>query len=358
MAERRLRLKLGVFLALTLVVLAGLVVFFGRAPDLFSNKASYTILFPEAPGIGPGTPIRKSGVRIGEVSGVDLDPETGQVRVAVRVDRKFLPRKTEEANITKGLLSGDAAIDFLPHLAEEGAPYHPGEVYPPGSEIVGVPPITPRSLLTPASGMLVQAQSSLDRIVKAFEKLEKLERLEPVMQNAFEEIANLAHDARLFIPELKKTNDRFQNLLGRTCPNLPAGLIAAQQPPVDQPSVKSLIHDIQELVRSVRPAVAELSGTVKSARAELRQRQRSALSGEQEADRGAAQEHQRHRRVCHQDFDVVDRVARQRRQDAQEHRRPGDRHRRSGDRRAAPSPSRCPCARMRSSRRSRSPRTS
>src|SRR5262245_59365474 len=105
MAERGMRLKLGLFVAGTLVVLAGLVLFFGRAPELFSNKARYSILFPEAPGIGPGTPIRKSGVRIGEVSDLDLDAETGLVRVHIRVDRKFLPRKSEDATITKALFS-------------------------------------------------------------------------------------------------------------------------------------------------------------------------------------------------------------------------------------------------------------
>jgi hypothetical protein len=51
MGERGMRLKLGAFIAGTLAVLAGLVVFFGRAPELFSNKARYDILFPEAPGI-------------------------------------------------------------------------------------------------------------------------------------------------------------------------------------------------------------------------------------------------------------------------------------------------------------------
>jgi phospholipid/cholesterol/gamma-HCH transport system substrate-binding protein len=264
MAERGLRLKLGVFVAGTLIVLAGLVVFFGRTPDLFSNKATYTVNFPEAPGIGPGTPIRKSGVRIGEVNSVDLDPETGQVHVKISVDRKYLPRMTEEATITKGLLSGDAAIDFLPHLSENGSVVRPGEVYPPGSEIVGVPPITPRSLLSPASSMLTNAQQSLDRIVRAFEKLEQLE---PKMGQTLDEFTNLARDARSFIPDLKKTNEKIQHLLGADAPNAPLDLIAAQPPlappPVEQANIRNLIRDLQDLVRAVRPAVDELRGTVK-----------------------------------------------------------------------------------------------
>lgn len=281
MAERGMRLKLGAFIAGSLAVLAGLVVFFGRAPELFSNKVPYDILFPEAPGIGPGTPIRKSGVPIGQVTSIDLDPESGQVRVRVRVDRKFLPRTSEEATITRGILSGDTAIDFLPKLDENQQPLPRGETWPPGSDIPGVPPITPRSLLTPASGVLANAQQSLDRLVRAFEKLEKLERLSPKMETALDEFTGLARDARAFIPELKRTNQRFQNLLGPDgpSPELLGGLAAGagQGLAPDPVTVKALIRDIQEFVRSARPMVddlrqsvrklePEVTGTVKSAR--------------------------------------------------------------------------------------------
>ena len=57
---------------------------------------------------------------IGEVTELELDPQSGQVRVHIKVDRKFLPRKSEEATLTKGLLSGDAAIDFLNFVTPNG----------------------------------------------------------------------------------------------------------------------------------------------------------------------------------------------------------------------------------------------
>jgi phospholipid/cholesterol/gamma-HCH transport system substrate-binding protein len=277
MTERGLRLKLGAFIGGTLAILAGLVVFFGRAPDLFSNKARYDLLFPEAPGIAPGTPIRKSGVPIGQVTAIDLDPDSGQVRVAIRIDRKYLPRKNEEPTITKGILSGDVAIDFLPKLDDTGQPIPRGDIWPPGSTIPGVPPITPRSLLTPASGVIANAQQSLDRLAKAFERLERLERLGPKMEIALDEFTGLAKDARVFIPELKKTNQRFQNLLGSDAPAPPGpgapppgpgapppgpgGVVAAPLP--DDVNIKVLIRDIQELVRSVRPTVDDIHGMVR-----------------------------------------------------------------------------------------------
>ena len=152
-------------------------------PDLFSSKVTYTILFPEALEFVQARPFASPASGSGRSSRLDLDAVSGQVRVEIRVDRKYLPRRSEEATITKGLLSGDAAINFLPHLTEEGGIRASRRGVPPGRRDRGRPTHHSRSLLTPASGVLANAQQSLDRMVKAFEKLEKLERLGPKMED-------------------------------------------------------------------------------------------------------------------------------------------------------------------------------
>jgi len=284
MAERGLRLKLGLFVVGSLVVLAGLVVFFGRAPDLFSNKAKFSILFPEAPGVGPGTPIRKSGVRIGEVNALDLDADSGQVRVQIQVDRRYQPRRSEDAIITKGILSGDTAIDFVPHLDNDGQPVARGAEYEPGSDIIGIAPITPRSLLAPAPAIIANAQNSLERIVKVFEKLEKFQAVQPKLERALDEASETFKAVRNFIPKLEKTNEKIQNFLGVDVPEAPpngvvpaGGLAAGGKQPPEQPNLRALIRDIQDVVRAARPAVddiramirrlePEVTGTVQSAR--------------------------------------------------------------------------------------------
>ena len=50
-----------------LKVLALLITAFSGFPTLFKQYHRYTIVFPEAPGVSSGTPVRRSGVRIGEV---------------------------------------------------------------------------------------------------------------------------------------------------------------------------------------------------------------------------------------------------------------------------------------------------
>jgi phospholipid/cholesterol/gamma-HCH transport system substrate-binding protein len=214
MTDRTLRQRVGLFVAGGLAILGGLILFFGHTPQWFSGKVPYVITYPEAPDIIPGTPIRKSGVRIGEVQKVELDPETGEVQVHIRVDRRYLPRQSEEAFVSRGILSGDTSIEFVPRLDESGKPIPRGEVWPPGSVITGTPPITARSLLTPATGVLSNAQQSLERIVAAFEKLERLERLGPKVEAALDEFTLLAREARHLIPELRNAAQRLQNLIG------------------------------------------------------------------------------------------------------------------------------------------------
>lgn len=285
MSERRLKLRLGVFVAGALGVLAGLVILFGGAPHIFANKAKYTVLFPEAPGVGVGTPIRKSGVRVGEVTGLDLDPATGQVRVAIAVDPKFVPRLNEDATITRGLLSGDTAIDFLPRIGEDGLPMNRGDTLAPGAEITGLPPVTARSLLTPASGVIASAQLSLDRLVKSFEQLEKAG---PKIERAADEFAMLSRDLRLFLPELRKTNDRLQRLIGGDPIPRPANhgnQVAAVFPPAaadpaddlpDDNNIRGMIRDIRALIRTAQPAVEDIRGTIRKIEPDLTAAARSA----------------------------------------------------------------------------------
>lgn len=268
MTERNMRLKLGGFVAATLAILAGFIIAFGGTPRLFSNKAKYTLIFSEAPGIVEGTPIRKSGVRIGHVSTLDLDPESGLVRVGIEVEKKYIPRRSDDATITRGLLSGDTSVDFVPRLTENGQPISPSETYEPGSDITGLPPVTARSLLSQAQGFLPSSQQSLDRIVATFEKFEKLV---PKIERSLDEITGLAKDGRDFMPEVKKTNRMIQEFIG---PAEPAPAVA---PPIGQtfvstmPVVPGTIVPPQLLrqpndQRTLRALVADTRATMASAK--------------------------------------------------------------------------------------------
>src|SRR2546423_255377 len=71
MTDRAMRFRLGLFVLAALVLLGVLAVWFGSVPGLFKSRHGYTVTFADAPGLGPGSPVRRAGVRIGEGRSVE-----------------------------------------------------------------------------------------------------------------------------------------------------------------------------------------------------------------------------------------------------------------------------------------------
>jgi phospholipid/cholesterol/gamma-HCH transport system substrate-binding protein len=202
MSERTQRFRLGLFVLVSLLLLGALVVMFGGAPGWFTRTNSYTILFSDAPGVASGTPVRKSGVKVGEVSTVELDNETGQVRVTVRLDPKFTPRNTDEPTVTRGLIVNDTAIDFIPRADAKER----GEPIPPGAVIAGVSAFNARALIDQT---VPEAQRSLEQVRKA---AESIDRLTPQMQATMRQVGDLAQAGKEFLPDLRRTNDALRDV--------------------------------------------------------------------------------------------------------------------------------------------------
>ncbi len=255
MAERSTRLRLGLFTATCLAALTALVVLFGGAPTVFAKRSRYVVTFPEAPGLAVGTPVRKSGVRIGQVTRVDLDEASGLVRVGVEIDPKYPPRKSEEPVITRGLLNGDTALDFVPRSEKLVTVADRAEAYDPDTEIAGVPPLNARSLLKDATDALPNAQESVARVVNS---IARFEAAVPKVERAVDEIAGLARGGREFVPELRQTNIKVQELLGQ-----------AEDPKEPPVNVRALLKQILELLQAVRPAADDLRELVRANGPEL-----------------------------------------------------------------------------------------
>jgi phospholipid/cholesterol/gamma-HCH transport system substrate-binding protein len=100
------------------IVTAVLVMLFGAWPTMLQSQYTLHIRFPEAPGITVDTPVRKSGVLIGRVSGVELLDEGG-VLVSTNINRNFTLRRNETCRIGTGSLLGDAVLEFVPAGSDE-----------------------------------------------------------------------------------------------------------------------------------------------------------------------------------------------------------------------------------------------
>jgi phospholipid/cholesterol/gamma-HCH transport system substrate-binding protein len=206
MTERGLRIRIGLFVLGAVVLLGVLILLFGSYPSFYKRHTDYTIIFSEAPGIGQGAPVRRSGVRIGEVKSVALDDETGKVEVVVQVEKPYTVRHSEQATIVTNLLGGDSTIDFLPRRLEpdqepDRSPVDPSE------PLVGLRSASVNTLLSQASDVVPTTQEILVDIRKS---LKRLDTLGPITEDTVKEYRDLAKDTRKAIPDLMKSNDEFQ----------------------------------------------------------------------------------------------------------------------------------------------------
>ena len=225
MNDQALRFRFGIFVLASFILLAVLTILFGGFPSYFKRTDNYTIVFATAQGVAPGTPVRRSGVRVGEVRSVKLNNDTGEVEVDIRVDSNITLPRGEKPTLMQSLLGGDAAIAFLPPIDAKEVDPTP---IPPGTRLKGVTPPDAGSVMQQASDLVTPAKEALNEIrkvaaainkmgplleetVKDFREIGKMTRQAgPEVQKAAEEIRALAKSTRESIPEIKKTNDEIQ----------------------------------------------------------------------------------------------------------------------------------------------------
>src|SRR5260370_27751315 len=115
MNDKGMRFKIGIFTLAAMILLAVLITLFGRAPTLFRTSAQrYYVEFDYAPGVAVNTPVRRSGVRIGQVEKVELDDNTGKVVVTIVLDPPHVLFQGDQPTLIHGALSGDTTIDIVP----------------------------------------------------------------------------------------------------------------------------------------------------------------------------------------------------------------------------------------------------
>jgi ABC-type transporter Mla subunit MlaD len=266
-----MRVGLGLFVFGTLLLLAVLMLMFGTLPDWFKPVRLYTVRFTEAPGIAPGAPVRRSGVRIGTVRSIQLDEERGIVRVRIGIDPPYVIRRSEQATLVTGLLGGDASIDFVPR-AEEGEPLDRTPIEP-GGELVGFRSANFNTLLTRASEVVPTTQETLNDIRKSMQSLEKLatriDKLAPVAEKTIEEYQALGKAARETIPDIQRTNTEIRELARSARQTVPTMERTADE-------IRELARSTRESIPAVRQAATEVGELARSARTAMPTLERTA----------------------------------------------------------------------------------
>jgi ABC-type transporter Mla subunit MlaD len=240
--ERGMRFRIGIFVLSALLLLGILVMLFGRFPTIFRGRANrYYLEFDYAPGVDEKTPVRRSGVRVGQVEKVELNDATGKVVVTIVLDPPHVLYQGDQPTLVHGALSGDTTIDIVPPPERETAgpgtdrsQKRPDEIQQVAWQLAqqekgkgaAQPPQPPGARTPIEPGTLIKGatQADVSRILDEMYKLtppareafaemrrtlESYDRMTPLMQETMREIRDLAKASRDIVPELRRTNDEI-----------------------------------------------------------------------------------------------------------------------------------------------------
>ncbi len=209
MNQRWMRIGIGVFVALALVLLATLIVLFNSLPRLFKATTVYTARFTDdVSGLAVGAPVRRSGVPVGTVGDIALDDLTSEVRVHLVLDKPHLVRNDEQVTLVANLLGNDASIDLVTVPPPEGKAPDRSPVSP---DVVlnGVRAGNVSSLISRASEVVPTTQDTLNDIRKSMQRIEKMT---PLVEDTFREYRDLGRSLNNSVPDLRRTNDDVDKL--------------------------------------------------------------------------------------------------------------------------------------------------
>jgi phospholipid/cholesterol/gamma-HCH transport system substrate-binding protein len=116
-------LRVGVVVLVSLVVLAGTILYIGSGSGSpWARKYTVKASMKDVNGLKPGAPVRVGGVEVGTVTKVEFAKGSGEVEVDMRLDSRVQDRITDKSQASLGALGllGEKAVDIT--AAPEGTP--------------------------------------------------------------------------------------------------------------------------------------------------------------------------------------------------------------------------------------------
>ncbi len=178
MDQRALKLKVGLFVLITLVILIFFVFIFGGTKTLFTKIYILNTSFTNTAGLNHGAAVRLSGVRIGSVKEIEFpsDPDINLIRVVMNVREEGMKRISPDSVATiqtEGLL-GDKYIEIIRGKKE------PPKKIQNNMQIKSYTPPQFQQLIGQSGQLIdnvIKISQSLERIVDAFGTEENIENI-------------------------------------------------------------------------------------------------------------------------------------------------------------------------------------
>ena len=142
--EKAVELKVGLFVITGLLVIAVMVLKFGRLGQTFEKSYEITVELPDAGGLIKDAEVKLAGTKIGVVAQKpQISPSVSGVRILLRINESTVIPKAMKTQVGSSGLLGDKFVEFFAGPDFDPAkfnPKDPAQILHPGDVIKGEPP--------------------------------------------------------------------------------------------------------------------------------------------------------------------------------------------------------------------------
>ena len=153
MNQSRLEGKVGLFVFIGLVLLAGLLLQFSKGLTFFRSTYDIRLIAASVGGLKPRAQVLMSGVPVGTVAGMSLAPDGRSVSITLRLYKQPEIHKDARFVIEQSGFLGDQYVAILPTRNE-------GEIFGPGGEARAEAPLDLQEVARFAAGFLQHIDSA------------------------------------------------------------------------------------------------------------------------------------------------------------------------------------------------------
>jgi virulence factor Mce-like protein len=259
---RAQRMRLGIFVGVAMLVLVGgLIVLAGMR--LGEERDAYSIRYADGDvslsGLEVGSPVKYSGIRVGRVDAIRIDPEDlGVVLVEISLTGGTPVASDSQANLGSMGITGLKYIE-LTRGSNTAQTRVPGDVIPAGKSALD-------SLSSQAGEIAEKVDTALERL-NAFvgpamqnRVASVLERTDTLLETTEATIAENRESLKTFSANLATASARFDDISLRLDTTL-----ANAQPHLDR-----MFRDASRTTRHVRDSSGEVKGFLEDARKAIR----------------------------------------------------------------------------------------
>lgn len=248
MDNRNLQFGVGVLVISTLMIAFLLVMYFGELLAFGQGRYKIHVKLSEARGVTAGTPVRKHGILIGRVEGVDFDEH--DVTVTLGIQTEYELTTNEICRIGTGNLFGDAVLEFV--RRDDKQP--DVKIIRHGDFLRGEVSDDPLSMLMDLQQVVINLEDdvaiALSSVSMAGQEIGTLaQNINAMMGNNDGEISDLLTSATTTMENISEASQVFRDIISD--PDLQAGLrTTVQEIPQVLTEVRETLSGLQRLTDS------------------------------------------------------------------------------------------------------------